>query len=339
MGKSAIVSLGAYVPPKVLTNDDLSKIMDTSDEWIRTRTGIHQRHVALPDQTTATLSFEAARAALNGVDLRAEDLDWILLCTDTPEMWTPATACFVQESLKAKNASAIDLTGGCAGFLQTLELADALAGLGKTVMVIGAELLSRSMDWADRNTAVLFGDGAGAVIVQPDQGHGIQLTHSRTYSDGSQADILQKPYGGTRNPIPPEIVASGGHHRIHMEGPKVFRHAVHRMADAARHVLEDTRLTAEDIDWVVPHQANQRILDAVAAELRISADKVFSHVRNYANTGSASVVLALSDMLLNGLIRPGQRLASVAFGDGFSWGAALWTVRTLPAAEFVGRDQ
>ena len=263
---------------------------------------------------------------------------FILLCTDTPEMWTPATACFVQESLKATHASAIDLTGGCAGFLQTLELADALARQQKTVMVIGTELLSRSMDWSDRNTAVLFGDGAGAVIVSPGRNVGIQLTHSRTFSDGSQADILQKPYGGTRNPIPPEIVASGGHHRIHMEGKKVFRQAVYRMANAAHQVLQDTNTSPEDIDWVVPHQANQRILDAVAGELHLPTSKVFSHVRHYANTGSASVILALADMILKGLLQPNQRLVSVAFGDGFSWGSALWDVASLPPAEFLGRD-
>lgn len=338
MAKSSIVSIGAYVPPKILSNDDLSRMMETSDEWIRTRTGIHQRHVALPDETTASLSYQAASAALKGAQMAADELDWILLCTDTPEMWTPATACFVQDLLKAGRASAIDLTGGCAGFLQTLELGDALARQGKTVMVIGAELLSRSMDWTDRNTAVLFGDGAGAVIVQPKPEQGIRLTHSRTFSDGSQADILQKPYGGTRNPIPPEIVAQGGHHRIHMEGQKVFRQAVHRMSDAAKQVLADTATAAQDISWVVPHQANQRILDAVAGELRFPTSKVFSHVRNYANTGSASVILALADMLIQNLLEPGQRLVSVAFGDGFSWGAALWDLVTLPPVEFVGRD-
>ena len=176
------------------------------------------------------------------------------------------------------------------------------------------------------------------VIVSPGRNVGIQLTHSRTFSDGSQADILQKPYGGTRNPIPPEIVASGGHHRIHMEGKKVFRQAVYRMANAAHQVLQDTNTSPEDIDWVVPHQANQRILDAVAGELHLPTSKVFSHVRHYANTGSASVILALADMILKGLLQPNQRLVSVAFGDGFSWGSALWDVASLPPAEFLGRD-
>ncbi len=339
MATSAIVSIGAYVPSRVVTNDDLSKIMDTSDEWIRTRTGIHQRHMAVAEETTASMSFNAAQAALETAAMDAGDLDWILLCTDTPEMWTPATACFVQESLHAKKASAIDLTGGCAGFLQTLELADAAAQLGKTVMVIGTELLSRSMDWSDRSTAVLFGDGAGAVIVTPDRGHGIQLTHSRTYSDGSQTEILQKPYGGTRHAIPPEIVAHGGHHRIHMEGRKVFRHAVHRMSQAAREVLADMNMDVDTIDWVVPHQANQRILTAVADALHIPMDKVFSHVENYANTGSASIILALADMFQQDLILPQQRLISIAFGDGFSWGSAIWTVQSLPPTRFIGRDQ
>ncbi len=339
MAASAIISIGAYAPSRVVTNDDLSKIMDTSDEWIRTRTGIHQRHMALAEETTASMSFNAAQAALDTATMDAADLDWILLCTDTPEMWTPATACFVQESLHAKRASAIDLTGGCAGFLQTLELADAVAKTGKIVMVIGTELLTRSMDWSDRSTAVLFGDGAGAVIVAPDRGQGIQLTHSRTYSDGSQTDILQKPYGGTRNPIPPEIVAHGGHHRIHMEGRKVFRHAVQRMSQSAREILTDVKLPVDAVDWIVPHQANQRILTAVADALHIPMNKVFSHVQNYANTGSASIILALADMFEQDLILPQQRLISVAFGAGFSWGSAVWTVQSLPPTRFIGRDQ
>lgn len=338
MATSSIISIGAYVPPRILTNDDLAQVMDTSDEWIRTRTGIHQRHAALPEQTTATLSFLAAESALKAADRTASDLDWILLCTDTPEMWTPATACFVQDALGAERASAIDLTGGCAGFLQTLELADGLARTGRTVMVIGTELLTRSMDWSDRNSAVLFGDGAGAVIVSADRGAGIALTHARSFSDGSQAGILQKPFGGTRHPIPAELVEGGRYHRIHMEGPKVFRHAVHHMSDAARVVLTETQIDASAIDWVVPHQANQRILDAVANELVIPPNRVFSHVRNYANTGSASIVLALADMILQDLVEPSQRLLSVAFGSGFSWGSALFEVASVPPAAFVGRD-
>lgn len=338
MATSSIISIGAYVPPRILTNDDLAQVMDTNDEWIRTRTGIRQRHAALPEQTTATLSFLAAEAALKAAGRGASDLDWILLCTDTPEMWTPATACFVQDALGADRASAIDLTGGCAGFLQTLELADGLARTGRTVMVIGTELLTRSMDWTDRNSAVLFGDGAGAVIVAADQGEGIALAHARSFSDGSQAGILQKPFGGTRNPIPADLVEGGRYHRIHMEGPKVFRHAVHHMSDAARTVLRDRRLEPSQIDWVVPHQANQRILDAVANELHIPVERVFSHVGNYANTGSASIVLALADMILEDLVTPSQRLLSVAFGSGFSWGSALFEVHAVPPTAFIGRD-
>lgn len=338
MTQPTILSVGAYVPPRIVTNDDLSRQLETSDEWIRTRTGIRQRHTAGPDETTATLSAEAARAALAAAEMRPQQVDWILVCTDTAEMWSPATACFVQDMIGADHASAIDLTGGCAGFLQALEMTLGLVQSGKTVMLIGTEVLTKALNWSDRSTAVLFGDGSGAFLLIPGESEGIIPRMGYSQSDGSQAAILNKPYGGTRNPLTPELVASGAHHTIHMEGPKVFRHAVHHMSDAARRVLTETGLTAEDIRWVVPHQANQRIIDAVAKDLSIPHSKVFSHVANYANTGSASVVLALADMLTRDMIAGGDNLLSVAFGSGFSWAAQLLTVQTPCPARFVGQD-
>lgn len=330
---ASILSVGAFVPPGIMTNSELPKMLDTNDEWIRSRTGIRQRHVAGPDETTASISIIAAKRALKALAMDPRELDWVLLCTDTPEMWSPATACFVQDAIDARHASAIDLTGGCAGFLQTLEIADKMAQSGATVLVIGTEVLTKSLDWTDRTTAVLFGDGSGAVIVGPSE-DGIRIRHARSQSDGSQANILGKPYGGTRNPITPELVAQGHLHTIHMEGPRVFKRAVQDMGSLGIRVLKEMGLDANQIDWVIPHQANQRIIDAVAHHAGIELQRVFSHVADYANTGSASIVLALADMLNQSLIKEEQNLLSVAFGSGFSWASQLWDVATVPPALF-----
>ncbi len=330
---ASILSVGAFVPPGIMTNSELPKMLDTNDEWIRSRTGIRQRHVAGPDETTASISIIAAKRALKALAMDPRELDWVLLCTDTPEMWSPATACFVQNAIDARHASAIDLTGGCAGFLQTLEIADKMAQSGATVLVIGTEVLTKSLDWTDRTTAVLFGDGSGAVIVGPSE-DGIRIRHARSQSDGSQANILGKPYGGTRNPITPELVAQGHLHTIHMQGPRVFKRAVQDMGSLGIRVLKEMGLDANQIDWVIPHQANQRIIDAVAHHAGIELQRVFSHVADYANTGSASIVLALADMLNQSLIKEEQNLLTVAFGSGFSWASQLWDVATVPPALF-----
>lgn len=330
---ASILSVGAFVPPGIMTNFDLPATLDTNDEWIRTRTGIRQRHTAGPEETTASISAIAAERALKALAMDAREVDWILLCTDTPEMWSPATACFVQDAIGARYASAIDLTGGCAGFLQTLEIADKMAQAGSTVLVIGTEVLTKALDWTDRATAVLFGDGSGAVVMAPSE-DGIRIRHARSQSDGSQADILGKPYGGTRNPITPELVAEGHLHTIRMEGQRVFKRAVQDMGSLGVRVLQEMGLTASQIDWVIPHQANQRIIDAVARQAGIEMKRVFSHVADYANTGSASIVLALADMLNQSLIKKGQNLLTVAFGSGFSWAAQLWEVATVPPAVF-----
>ena len=337
MAEATIWSVGGYAPPHIITNDMLSETMDTSDEWIRTRTGIRERRSGGPEETTATVSVEAGRAALEARGVSAEDLDWVFVCTDTPEMWSPATACFVQDMLGAKHASAIDLTGGCAGFLQTLQMLSPLAQSGKKLLVIGTELLTHAMNWGDRATAVLFGDGSGAFLMGPsDAGfEGIRVGPGLSRSDGSQTGILGKPYGGTRYPITPELVAQGQLHTIRMEGQKVFKHAVTMMSDIGRRVLEEAQLGLSQIDWVVPHQANQRIIDAVTHNVGIASDRVFSHVAQYANTGSASIGLALADMLEQSLIAPGQRLLSVAFGAGFSWASQLFYVDAVPPSKFI----
>lgn len=331
--KSSILSVGAYVPDHIMTNQELPKTLNTSDEWIRTRTGIEQRHVAGPEETTASLSATAAQRALTAMALDPRELDWVMVCTDTPETWSPATACLVQDAIGARYASAIDLTGGCAGFLQTLQIADKMAAAGNTILVIGTEVLTKALDWSDRATAVLFGDGSGAVVLGPSP-DGIRIVHAKSQSDGSQADILAKPYGGTKNAITAELVSQGHLHTIHMEGQKVFKRAVQDMGSMAVQVLQDVGLATGKVDWVIPHQANQRIIDAVGHHAGIAHDRVFSHVAKYANTGSASIVIALADMLRQGIIARGQNLLTVAFGAGFSWGAQLWNVEQVPPVIF-----
>lgn len=341
MSDAAIWSVGGYAPPHIITNDMLSLKLDTSDEWIRARTGIRERRAAGDDETTASVSTKAGQAALGAANFDAKDLDWVVVCTDTPEMWSPATACFVQEALGAVRASAIDFTGGCAGFLQTLQIMGPLAATGKRLLVIGTELLTHALNWDDRATAVLFGDGSGAFLMGPkDSQHaGIRIGPGLSRSDGSQSGILGKPYGGTRHPITPEIVAEGRLHTIRMEGPKVFKHAVTMMSDIGRRLIDEAALGLEQIDWVVPHQANQRIIDAVTHQVGIPSSRVFSHVAQFANTGSASIGLAMSDMLEQKLVRPGQRLLSVAFGAGFSWASQLFFVDAVPPSAFVHAAQ
>lgn len=337
MADAIIWSVGGYAPPHIITNEMLSRRMDTSDEWIRTRTGISERRSAGDDETTATASAAAGQAALESAEFDAKDLDWVVVCTDTPEMWSPATACFVQDTLGASRASAIDLTGGCAGFLQTLQIMGPLAATGKRLLVIGTELLTHALNWNDRATAVLFGDGSSAFLLGPDDsGHrGIRIGLGLSQSDGSQSDILGKPYGGTRHPITSEVVSAGKLHTIHMEGPKVFKHAVTMMSEIGRRVIQEACLGLEQIDWVVPHQANQRIIDAVTHQVGVPAARVFSHVAQFANTGSASIGLAMADMLDQKLIKPGQHLLSVAFGAGFSWASQLFDVDAVPPSQFV----
>ena len=337
MSDATIWSIGGYAPPNIITNDMLSKQMDTNDEWIRARTGIRERRAAGENGTTASVSSKAAQAALQAAHFDPNNLDWVVVCTDTPEMWSPATACFVQESIGAQHASAIDLTGGCAGFLQTLQIMSPLAAAGKRLLVIGTELLTHALNWNDRSTAVLFGDGSGAFLMGPsDNGpKGIRVGLGLSQSDGSQSTILGKPYGGTRHPITAKVIEEGETHTIRMEGPKVFKHAVTLMSDIGRRVLQEAALSLEQVDWVVPHQANQRIIDAVTHQIGVSKSRVFSHVAHFANTGSASIGLAMSDMLEQKLIKPGQRLLSVAFGAGFSWASQLFYVDEVPPSQFV----
>ncbi len=329
---AGIVAIGAYAPQHRMHNDEWAQYVDTSDVWIYPRTGIKTRHIAAAGESTAMVAARAGSLCLEAAGMDPADLRWVLVSTDTPEMWNPATACFVQAELGARRAVALDLTGGCSGFVAGLGLAEARARLREPVLLIGCEVLSQAMDWSDRSTAVLFGDGAGAALVMPREPGkpAFEIVNIYARTDGRDAGILGKPYGGTKNPLTPELVRDGHHHRIVMHGPYVFKNAVTKMADAALSSLEEAGLTLSDVDLVVPHQANQRIIDAVADRLKIPREKVFSNVEEYANTGSASIGIALAETIEAGLIRPGQVVLTVAFGSGFSWAASVWRAAGVP---------
>jgi len=322
-----LLALGAYVPERVMRNEDWSAWVDTSDEWIRSRTGIERRRFAAAGETTADLATAAARSALAQAGLQPRDLDEIIVTTDTPEVRTPDTAAFVQHRLEARAIPAYDLAGsGCAGFLQGLDVARSRVrdGVGR-ILVVGVELLSRTIDWHDRNTAVLFGDGAGAVIVGYGQGGKgeAEIAGVVTGTDGSKTGILGIEVGGTLHPFTLEEAQQGGHLRVTMNGREVFREAVRRMSEAGRQVLARAGLTPGDIDLLVPHQANLRIIQAVAKTLDLPMERAFVNVQEYGNTGSASVPLALWEAQQAGRIRPGDRVLLTSFGAGFHWAAAL----------------
>jgi 3-oxoacyl-[acyl-carrier-protein] synthase-3 len=318
-----LLGLGAYVPERVMTNREWAEYVDTSDEWIRSRTGIERRRIAAPEETTASLAVAAAERALADAGLGARDIDEIIVATDTPEVFIPDTAAYVQDRLGAREVPAYDLAGsGCAGFLQALDVARSRAAEGRKVLVVGAELLSRLMNWRDRNTCVLFGDAAGAAVVGAGA-RAAEIVAAVAGTDGSRAGILMLEAGGTRLPLTPERVARGLHEKIVMKGREVFREAVKRMTAAARAVVAKARVRLEDVALVVPHQANLRILDAVREALGLSAEKLFVNVQDYGNTGSASVPLALCQAREEGRIAAGDLVLLTSFGAGFHWAAVL----------------
>ena len=312
-----------------MENAEWAEHVDTTDEWIRSRTGIERRRIAAPDETTATLAVEAARRALDDAGLAPADVDEIVVATDTPEVYIPDTAAFVQHLLGAREVPAYDLAGsGCAGFVQALDVARsrATAGQGR-VLVIGVELLTRIMDWSDRATAVLFGDAAGAAVVAAEgagapRAGGAEILAAVSGTDGSRWSILTLEAGGTRIPFH-SPAGRRAHDSIVMNGREVFREAVTRMSEAARAVLARAGTTLDDVALVVPHQANLRIIQAVGQRLGVAAEKVFVNVQDYGNTGSASVPLALTQARAAGRIRPGDLVLLTSFGAGFHWAAAL----------------
>jgi 3-oxoacyl-[acyl-carrier-protein] synthase-3 len=317
-----VSGVGSYVPSKVLTNQDLEKIVDTSDEWITTRTGIKERRIASPQETTSSLALEAARRALQMAQVDPQELDLILVATVTPDMAFPATACLLQRELGAPRAACFDLEAGCTGFVYALVVAEKylIGGGGNKALVVGAETLSKIVDWEDRATCVLFGDGAGACILEKTDHPG--LLASYLGSDGGGAHLLELPAGGSRMPASKESVA-GRMHYIKMNGNEVFKFAVRIMEEASREVARRAGIGLEEVALFIPHQANIRIIDSAARRLKIPQEKIFVNVHKYGNTSSASIPIALDEAYREGRIKDGDLLLLVGFGAGLTWGSTV----------------
>lgn len=319
-----LLGLGAYTPERVMTNEEWSRHVDTTDEWIVERTGIHRRRIAAEDETTVDLAEKAALAALADAGLGPEDVDELIVATDTPEVYVPDTSSILQDRLGLRHVPTYDLGGsGCAGFVQALDVARSRVLTGKArVLVVGVELLTRLMSWTDRNTCVLFGDASGAAVVGKVTGGG-GILGVVAGTDGSRAGILGLEVGGTRKPFTLERAQRDEHHAVVMNGREVFKEAVHHMSDAAREVLALAGRRLEEVGLVVPHQANLRIIQAVAKALDVPFEKVFVNVQDYGNTGSASIPLALVQARAAGRVPAGSLVLLTTFGAGFHWAAAL----------------
>ena len=322
MKKVGIIGLGEYLPKKILTNADLEKMVDTSDEWITTRTGIKERRIAAKNEATSDLAIKAAKEALLNAGISAIDIELIIVASVTPDMPTPSVACFVQQGIGAKNAAAFDVSAACAGFVYALTIANQfiLQGVYKNILVIGAEKLSSFTDWEDRNTCVLFGDGAAAAVVSEVQEGGILSTYLG--SDGTRADLLNIPGGGSRNPASPETLERRLHY-LHMEGNEVFKLAVTIMAEAAYMAIKKAGLEPKDIDLVIPHQANIRIIMAMAKKLKFPQEKIYLNIERYGNMSSASTITALCEAVKEGRVKKGDIVLLDAFGAGLVWGACV----------------
>src|SRR5438270_8362221 len=319
----SIVGTGSYVPEKILSNDELSRIVDTSDEWITTRTGIKERRIAAKDEHTSDMAAKAALKAIEQAKISPADIDLILVATATPDMLFPATACFVQKKIGATNAACLDISAACAGFLFGVEIAQQFitSHTHDTVLVIGADKLTSIINWTDRNTCVLFGDGAGAAILRHrGSTHGVISTYIG--SDGQYTDILYMPGGGSRCPITRENVDLSLV-TIHMTGKEVYKQAVTAMLSAAKKALEQAGLSIQDIACVIPHQANVRIINAIADRLGISRDKMFVNVDRYGNTSAAAVAIALDEANRSGRIKSGDYVLMVVFGGGLTWASTI----------------
>ncbi len=314
-----IVGTGSFLPDNIVTNADLEKKVDTTDEWIRERTGIHQRHIALPGQTTSDLAFEAATRALAAAGVGAAELDLIVLGTTTPDIIFPSTACLLQHRLGANGCAAFDVNAACSGFIYALGVANNFirAGAARTALVVGAETLSRMIDWTDRGTCVLFGDGAGAVVLKADAEAGVLSTH--LHADGGYEHLLYNPVGVSRG------FADAPDHgvKVHMTGNEVFKVAVKTLDATVDETLDANGLKRSDLDWLIPHQANLRIISATAKRLQMPMDRVIVTIDRHGNTSAASVPLALDEAIRSGRVRRGELLLLEAFGGGFTWGSAL----------------
>ena len=324
MPSARIIGTGSYLPPKVLTNADLEKLVDTSDEWILTRTGIVERRIAPEEEATSDLALPAAQAALEAADLDPADLDMILVATITPDMPFPSTACVLQDRLGARRAGALDLSAACSGFIYGLGMADGLirAGTARTVLLLGAETLTKVVNWQDRNTCVLFGDGAGAVVLRVGEGdRGILSTH--LYADGSKGSLLILPGCGSRHPVSHAAVDAGLAKMQMNGGNEVFKLAVRAMEEAALTALKRNGLEVSDIDHLITHQANLRIISALGQRLGVSDAKVEVTIRKYGNVSAASIPIALDEAVRAGRVKAGEIVLVCAFGGGLTWASSL----------------
>ena len=320
---AGIIGIGCYLPEKKLTNQDLEKMVDTSDAWITERTGIKTRHIAAPDQATSDLAYEASLQALADAKTKPEELDMIIVATETPDYKYPSTACLLQAKLGAKNAACFDLSAGCSGFVYALGIGSQsiVSGLYKKILLVGAETLSRIINWTDRNTCVLFGDGAGAAVLgRVDDGYGVLSLELG--ADGTGGQHLIQPAGGSRNPTTHETVDAYGQ-CVHMDGQDVFKFAARKMPAACKKVLQKAGMTIDDIALLVPHQANLRIIDNAIDRLKINRDRVWINIEKHGNMSAACVPVCLTEAQQAGRLKKGDNVIMVAFGAGLTWAGAL----------------
>lgn len=322
--KIRIAASGFYVPEKILTNADLEKIVNTTDEWIVSRTGIKERHIASPQQATSDLCIEAAKRTLRNGNYEVKDIDLIIVATSTPDTAFPSTACWVQQGLQADHVAAFDIGAGCTGFLYGMILAESLilSGVSKRTLLIGGELLTKITNWKDRSTCVLFGDAAGAAVLEESNDDSGMLSHYWR-ADGSLANLLYLPAGGTRLPASEKTVAENLH-TLQMKGNEVFKHAVKRMGEAAVEALKKAGLKKEDIRWLIPHQANTRIIDATGARLHLPPEKVYVNIQRYGNVSVASIPISFHELYEGGKLEKGDIILMDAFGAGFTWSAVVY---------------
>lgn len=325
MFKARIVGTGSYLPERVLSNRDLEQMVDTSDEWIVSRTGIRERRLAAPDEMTSDMGFEAARRAIADARIEVEEIDLILMATMTSDYICPSTSALIQHRLGAVRAAALDLQAACTGYLYALSMAKAYieAGMYRTILVIAAEKMSAFIDYKDRNTCVLFGDGAGAAVVC-NEGEGLVLDSVCLGTDGSLAELILVPGGGAKHPATAETVEKNMH-KLRLVGKEVFKHAVRRMSAAVKECLAGAGLNEHQIGWLIPHQANDRIMEALSKSFEIPDDRVYKTVQKYGNTSASSIAIALDELLREKKLHSGEHLVLVAFGGGLTWGAALLT--------------
>lgn len=323
--KAKISSFGHYVPEKVVSNLDLEKIVDTSDEWIRSRTGMVERRIAAKDQNTSDLALNAATNAIEKSSVKYKDIELIIVATISGDHAYPSTACLVQKKLGLKGVPAFDISAGCTGFIYGVNIAKQFIenGAYKHILVVGVELLSRFLNWDDRNTCVLFGDGAGAAVVsRNDRGEISEIVDGDIEADGTQDDILVQPAGGSAMPASEETVEKNLH-TVHMDGNKVFKLAVKSMYSSCETLMKRNNLRIDDIDWLISHQANMRIIDSLGKKLKIDSDHVIVNIAKYANTSAATIPIAISEAIEAGKIKRGDMLLMVSFGAGLTWGSVL----------------